>query len=887
MQERYNPNAVESAAQQAWRQNDVYRVSEHAVNAAGAEKPKFYACSMLPYPSGKLHMGHVRNYTINDMMTRQLRMRGYNVLMPMGWDAFGMPAENAAIKSKVPPAKWTYDNIAYMKKQMQAMGLAIDWSREMSACDPAYYKWNQWLFLKMLEKGIAYRKTQVVNWDPVDQTVLANEQVIDGRGWRSGALVEKREIPGYYLRITDYAEELLEQVRTGLPGWPERVRLMQENWIGKSEGVRFAFPHTIRDENGQLVQDGRLHVFTTRADTIMGVTFCAVAPEHPLAALAARNNPALAEFIERCKLGGTTEAELATREKEGMPTGLAVTHPLTGQSVDVWVGNYVLMSYGDGAVMGVPAHDERDFAFARKYGLEIRQVVDVAGKDYSTDAWQEWYADKQSGRLLHSGKYDGLSSKEAVDAIAADLAARGLGEKQTTWRLRDWGISRQRYWGTPIPIIHCDACGPVPVPEKDLPVVLPEDLIPDGSGNPLAKNEAFLSCNCPRCGKPARRETDTMDTFVDSAWYFMRYTSPGNDQAMVDDRNDYWMPMDQYIGGIEHAVLHLLYARFWTKVMRDLGMVKFDEPFTRLLCQGMVLNHIYSRKTEHGGIEYFWPEEVENVYDAKGAITGARRKSDGSAVSYGGVGTMSKSKNNGVDPQSLIDTLGADTARLFVMFASPPEQTLEWSDSGVEGANRFLRRLWSHASDQQEAVKRGLAVRQPAWQDAPAAAKDLRREIHTLLKQADYDYQRIQYNTVVSACMKMLNAIESASLPDAGPLADAARAETLGVLLRVLYPVVPHITWQLWQKLGYAAVYGDLLDAPWPQVDEAALVADEIELMLQVNGKLRGALRIAAAAGREQIEAQAAAHEAVGRFLEGRPPKRVIVVPGKLVNVVG
>jgi leucyl-tRNA synthetase len=887
MQERYNPNVVESTAQQAWRQNDVYRVSEHAVNASGAEKPKFYACSMLPYPSGKLHMGHVRNYTINDMMARQLRMRGYNVLMPMGWDAFGMPAENAAIKSKVPPAKWTYDNIAYMKKQMQAMGLAIDWSREMSACDPAYYKWNQWLFLKMLEKGIAYRKTQVVNWDPVDQTVLANEQVIDGRGWRSGALVEKREIPGYYLRITDYAEELLEQVRTGLPGWPERVRLMQENWIGKSEGVRFAFPHTIRDENGQLVQDGRLHVFTTRADTIMGVTFCAVAPEHPLATLAARDNPALAEFIERCKLGGTTEAELATREKEGMPTGLAVTHPLTSQPVDVWVGNYVLMSYGDGAVMGVPAHDERDFAFARKYGLEIRQVVDVAGKDYANDAWQEWYADKQSGRLIHSGKYDGLSSKQAIDAIAADLAAQGLGEKQTTWRLRDWGISRQRYWGTPIPIIHCDDCGPVPVPEQDLPVVLPEDLIPDGSGNPLAKNEAFLSCACPRCGKPARRETDTMDTFVDSAWYFMRYTSPGNDKAMVDDRNDYWMPMDQYIGGIEHAVLHLLYARFWTKVMRDLGMVKFDEPFTRLLCQGMVLNHIYSRKTEHGGIEYFWPEEVENVYDAKGAITGARRKSDGSEVSYGGVGTMSKSKNNGVDPQSLIDTLGADTARLFVMFASPPEQTLEWSDSGVEGANRFLRRLWSHAGGHQDAIKRGLAVNVNAWQDAPAAAKDLRREIHTLLKQADYDYQRIQYNTVVSACMKMLNAIENAALPDADPLADAARAETLGVLLRVLYPVVPHITWHLWQELGYAAVYGDLLDAPWPQVDEGALVADEIELMLQVNGKLRGALRVAAAASREQIEAQAATHEAVERFLEGRPPKRVIVVPGKLVNVVG
>jgi leucyl-tRNA synthetase len=887
MQERYNPTDVEAAAQAVWRLNDVYRVTEHVRNASGAEKPKFYACSMLPYPSGKLHMGHVRNYTINDMMARQLRMRGYNVLMPMGWDAFGMPAENAAIKSKVPPAKWTYDNIAYMKKQMQAMGLAIDWSREMSACDPAYYKWNQWLFLKMLEKGIAYRKTQVVNWDPVDQTVLANEQVIDGRGWRSGALVEKREIPGYYLRITDYAEELLEQVKTGLPGWPERVRLMQENWIGKSEGVRFAFTHDIRDENGQLVQDGKLYVFTTRADTIMGVTFCAVAPEHPLAALAARANPQLAEFIERAKLGGTTEAELATREKEGLPTGLTVTHPLTGQAVDVWVGNYVLMSYGDGAVMGVPAHDERDFAFAHKYGLEIRQVVDVPGKAYSTDAWQEWYADKQSGRLIHSGKYDGLGTKQAIDAIAADIAGKGLGEKQTTWRLRDWGISRQRYWGTPIPIIHCADCGPVPVPEKDLPVVLPEDLIPDGTGNPLARNEAFLSCACPACGKPARRETDTMDTFVDSAWYFMRYTSPGNGNAMVDERNDYWMPMDQYIGGIEHAVLHLLYARFWTKVMRDLGLLKFDEPFTRLLCQGMVLNHIYSRKTEHGGIEYFWPEEVENIYDAKGAIVGARRKADGSEVAYGGVGTMSKSKNNGVDPQSLIDTMGADTARLFVMFASPPEQTLEWSDTGVEGANRFLRRLWSQAWAQRESVQAGLAMKNVAWQDAPAAAKDLRREIHTLLKQADYDYERIQYNTVVSACMKMLNALDSADLPAGDAIADAVRADALGVLLRVLYPVVPHITWQLWNDLGYADVYGDLLDAPWPQVDDAALVADEIELMLQVNGKLRGAVRVSAQATREQIEAQAAAHEAVGRFLEGRPPKRVIVVPGKLVNVVG
>ena len=885
MQERYNPAEVEAAARNDWLARDAYRVTEDAIGADGKPKPKFYACSMLPYPSGKLHMGHVRNYTINDMMTRQLRMRGYNVLMPMGWDAFGMPAENAAIKSKVPPAKWTYDNIAYMKKQMQAMGLAIDWSREMCACDPDYYKWNQWLFLKMLEKGIAYRKTQVVNWDPVDQTVLANEQVIDGRGWRSGAPVEKREIPGYYLRITDYAEELLDQVKNGLSGWPERVRLMQENWIGKSEGVRFAFTHDIRDDGGQLIQDGRMYVFTTRADTIMGVTFCAVAPEHPLATHAARNNPQLSNFIEACKKGGTTEAEMATREKEGMPTGLTVTHPLTGEQVEIWVGNYVLMSYGDGAVMGVPAHDERDFAFAKKYNLPIKDVISVEGKSFSTDAWQDWYEQKQHTRTINSGKYDGLDHQATVDAVAADLAAKGLGEKQTTWRLRDWGISRQRYWGTPIPIIHCEDCGPVPVPEKDLPVVLPDDLIPDGSGNPLNKHEAFLSCSCPSCGKPARRETDTMDTFVDSSWYFMRYTSPGNDQAMVDKRNDYWMPMDQYIGGIEHAVLHLLYARFWTRVMRDLGLVNFDEPFTRLLCQGMVLNHIYSRKNAQGGIEYFWPEEVENIYDDKGSIVGARLRADGSEVQYGGIGTMSKSKNNGVDPQSLIDSMGADTARLFVMFASPPEQTLEWSDSGVDGAHRFLRRLWAFSKSQLEFIS-SVDASEPDWTGADPATKTLRREIYSQLKQADYDYERIQYNTVVSACMKMLNALESAKLPDT-PVARQGMADALGVLLRVLYPVVPHITWQLWRDLGYADRLGDILDAPWPDVDQAALIADEVELMLQVNGKLRGSLLVAQGTPKAEIEQQAAAHEAVARFLEGRPVKRVIVVPGKLVNVVG
>ncbi|MBS0317402.1 MAG: leucine--tRNA ligase, partial [Proteobacteria bacterium] len=681
MREQYNPQEVEQAAQARWSAADVYRVREDST------KKKFYACSMLPYPSGKLHMGHVRNYTINDMLTRYLRMNGYNVLMPMGWDAFGLPAENAALKNGVPPARWTYDNIAYMKKQMQAMGLAIDWSREVATCDPDYYKWNQWLFLKMLEKGIAYRKTQVVNWDPVDRTVLANEQVIDGRGWRTGALVEKREIPGYYLKITDYAEELLEQVQTGLAGWPERVRLMQENWIGKSEGVRFAFTHDIQGDDGEPIQGGRMYVFTTRADTIMGVTFCAVAPEHPLAAHAARTNPKLAAFIEDCKRGGTTEAELAAREKEGMFTGLYVTHPLEGDPVELWVGNYVLMGYGDGAVMGVPAHDERDFAFAKKYGLPIKQVILVEGKRYDYRRWQDWYADKENGVTVNSDSYSGLPSREAIDAVCHALAVRGLGEKTCTWRLRDWGISRQRYWGTPIPIIHCPEHGAVPVPERDLPVVLPQDCVPDGTGNPLQKHEAFhAGVTCPVCGGPARRETDTMDTFVDSSWYFMRYCDPKLGTAMVGEGTRYWMPMDQYIGGIEHAILHLLYARFWTKVMRDLGLVEIDEPFTRLLTQGMVLNHIYLRRSDTGAIEYFWPQDVEPIFDADGKQVGARLKHAvgalpaGTPVDYEGVGTMSKSKNNGVDPQDLIEKYGADTARLYTMFTAPPEATLEWND---------------------------------------------------------------------------------------------------------------------------------------------------------------------------------------------------------------
>ena len=863
MQEKYLPADIEAAAQAEWRASNAYRSVETSA------KPKFYCVSMLPYPSGKLHMGHVRNYTINDVMYRYLRMNGYNVLMPMGWDAFGMPAENAAMANGVPPAKWTYDNIAYMKGQMQSMGLAIDWSREVATCKPEYYKWNQWLFLKMLEKGIAYKKTGTVNWDPIDQTVLANEQVIDGRGWRSGALVEKREIPMYYMRITQYADELLNDL-DGL-GWPERVKIMQQNWIGKSYGVNFGFPYELDGEQKLL------RVFTTRADTIMGVTFCAIAAEHPLAARLAQDKPELQAFIDECRHGGVAEADIATMEKKGMATGFFVTHPLTHERVEVWIGNYVLMSYGEGAVMGVPAHDERDFAFAKKYDLPIKQVIAKPGCEYSTEAWQEWYGDKEGVACVASGKYDGMTHKDAIDTIAADLKALDLGDKQVTWRLRDWGISRQRYWGTPIPIIHCPSCGDVPVPEADLPVVLPEDLVPDGTGNPLAKSAAFVNCTCPKCGAAAKRETDTMDTFVDSSWYFSRYPSP-DAPTMVDARTDYWMPMDQYIGGIEHAILHLLYSRFWTKVMRDMGLVKFSEPAKNLLTQGMVLNETCYREDATGKKTWYNPADVTISHDDKGRPIGATLNSDGLPVELGGIEKMSKSKNNGVDPQLLIDQYGADTARLFTMFAAPPEQQLEWSGAGVEGASRFLRRVWAFGSANRSA----LAVRDAFAAGALTEAdKTLRREIYSVLKQADFDYQRLQYNTVVSAAMKMLNAIESVKSGHPPVV-----RECYGILLRVLYPVVPHLTYVLWQALGYVDEFGPLLDAPWPKVDDKALEQAEIELVLQVNGKVRGALTIAKDAPREDIEAAALAHEMFARFGEGKPPKKIVVVPGRLVNVV-
>ena len=861
MQDAYRPADVEAEARALWQKLDADRVLEDAPGE------KYYCLCMLPYPSGRLHMGHVRNYTIGDVITRYQRMNGRNVLQPMGWDAFGLPAENAAIKNKVPPAKWTYDNIDYMRRQLKSLGFAIDWDREVATCHPKYYKWNQWLFLRMLEKGIAYKTTGTVNWDPVDQTVLANEQVIDGRGWRTGALVEKREIPMYYLKITAYADELLGALDQ-LPGWPERVKTMQANWIGKSVGVEIGFPYP----------GGVLKVFTTRADTLTGATYVAVAAEHPLAAKAAATDPKVAAFVEECRKGGVTEAELATQEKKGVPTSLTVKHPLTGAELPVWVANYVLMAYGEGAVMAVPAHDERDFEFANKYGLPIKTVVRAKDAPARDAASLEELLIAKDGVLCQSGKYDGLSYEDGVDAIAADLAAKGLGQKRTQYRLRDWGISRQRYWGCPIPLIHCDACGDVPVPDADLPVVLPEDLAPDGSGNPLNKYKPFVECSCPKCGKPARRETDTMDTFVDSSWYFMRYACRDNDAAMVDGRVDQWLPVDQYIGGIEHAILHLLYSRFWTRVMRDMGLFKFDEPFTRLLTQGMVLNHIFLRKGDAGSLNYYSPEEVELKHDADGRISGAVLKADGKPVQYDGLGTMSKSKNNGVDPQMLVDKYGADTVRLFMMFAAPPELTLEWSESGVEGAQRFLKRLW-------KAVAEHVAAGPASGLDVGTldeTQRSLRRQLHeTFAKVGDDVGRRYTFNTAIAAIMELLNAATRTQAN--GPQDRAVRQEVLEGIVRMLAPMVPHIAEGLWKGLGHT---GSVMAERWPQPDPAALTRSTLELVVQVNGKLRGRIQVAVDAARETIESAALAEPSVQPFVQGKDVKKIVVVPGKLVNVV-
>ena len=893
MRETYDPAEVESVQQAHWRAKDIYRAVEHALDANGNEKPKFYVCPMLPYPSGKLHMGHVRNYTLNDVLYRYLRMRGMNVMTPMGWDSFGLPAENAAIAKKVAPAKWTYANIADMKAQMEPLGLAFDWSREVTTCKPDYYRWNQWMFLKMLEKGVAYRKTQTVNWDPVDHTVLANEQVIEGRGWRSGAIVEKREIPGYYLGITQYAEELLKDLDQ-LQGWPEQVRRMQEHWIGKSYGVNLAFPYELDGEKKQL------RVYTTRPDTIMGVTFAAIAAEHPLALRLAKDKPELQAFIDECRKGSVSEADMATMEKKGVPTGFCVKHPLTGADVPVWIGNYVLMTYGEGAVMGVPAHDERDFAFALKYGLPIKQVIGKKGEVFDDKVWHEWYGEKEGTFCVNSGKYDGMDfeqapgpgaqkpgalsvSEQARDAVAKDLEALGLGKLQVQYRLRDWSISRQRYWGTPIPMINCPHCGPVPVPEKDLPVILPEDLIPDGSGNPLNQDEAFLNCKCPKCGGDAKRETDTMDTFVDSSWYYMRYCSPDCETSMVDERNDYWMAMDQYIGGIEHAVLHLLYARFWTKVMRDLGLVKFDEPFKRLFTQGMLTAECFYRELPDGRKRWFYPSELDIVYDAKGRIEKITAKEDGLPVKSGGIEKMSKSKNNVVEPSAIIGKFGADTARAFVMFAGPPDQSAAWSNSGAEGTFRFMRRLWNFGFTHQDVIKENVKLDVAKLNHEEKA---VRRDIYTALKQAEFDLDRMQYNTVVSAAMKMLNSLDT--LKD--NTSEGTRAvinEGMSILLRTLYPIAPHITAQLFEDLGYDQRFStSIVDAPWPKIDAQAMVADEVKYVIQINGKLRGEINVPAETPKSEIEAAALANPDAQRFIDGKPVRKIIVVPKKLVNIV-
>jgi leucyl-tRNA synthetase len=861
MKERYDAREIEPQVQAQWEAAGSFAVAEDP------SRPKYYCLCMFPYPSGRLHMGHVRNYTIGDALSRFMRMQGFNVLQPMGWDAFGLPAENAAIENGVAPAKWTRDNIRHMRGQLKSLGFAIDWARELATCDAGYYKWNQWLFLRMLERGIAYKTTGTVNWDPVDQTVLANEQVIDGRGWRTGALVEKREIPMYYLRITQYAGELLAALE-GLTEWPDRVRTMQANWIGRSEGVNLAFPYDIGGSKGEL------RVFTTRADTLMGVTFVAVAAEHPLAALAAETDAKLRAFVDECRRGSVIEADLATMEKKGMPTGLFVRHPLTGAEVPVWVGNYVLMAYGEGAVMGVPGHDERDFAFAKKYGLPIVQVIDVQGRPYSTGAWQPWYA--EHGRCVHSGAYDGLDYQAAVDAIARDLEARGLGRTQVIWRLRDWGISRQRYWGCPIPIIHCPGCGDVPVPDDQLPVRLPADLVPDGSGNPLARSQAFLECSCPRCGRAARRETDTMDTFVDSSWYFFRYACPHNDAAMVDARAKYWMPVDQYIGGIEHAILHLLYSRFWTRVMRDCGLTDVDEPFQRLLTQGMVLNEIWFQKPASGRIAYCNPAEVDAT--GEGAARRGVLRSDGQPVEYGGIGTMSKSRRNGVDPQALVDRFGADTARLFTMSNVPPEHTFEWSDEGVEGAFRFLKRLWKivHAH-----VQEGPALRpDPAALDT--AQLDLRRRLHeTLAKVGDDIGRRRMFNTAIAAVMELYNALAAST--DRSPQGRALMQEALELVVLMLSPIIPHATQAMWQALGHSTL---LVDERWPAVDQAALARDTIEIGAQVNGRLRARVFVPVSADESDVRERVLADPAVAKFVAGQPVRKFIYVPGKLANVV-
>ena len=874
MQEQYQPSTIEPQAQQKWAEHRAFNATEDT------SKPKFYCLSMFPYPSGKLHMGHVRNYTIGDVRSRFKKLQGYNVLQPMGWDAFGMPAENAAIDRGVAPAAWTYQNIDYMKQQLKSLGFALDWERELATCRPEYYRWEQMLFTRLFKKGIIYRKLGTVNWDPVDNTVLANEQVVDGRGWRSGALVEKREIPMYYYRITDYAEQLLADLDD--LDWPEQVKTMQRNWIGKSRGMTVRF--TIADDSkagldGDYAQF--LQVYTTRPDTLMGATYVAVAAEHPLATAAAENNPELQAFIDECKAGSVAEADMATMEKKGLPTGRYVINPLNGDKLEVWVANYVLWGYGDGAVMAVPAHDERDFEFASKYKLPIKQVISVDNQAFDASAWQEWYADKENGVLVNSHEFNDLNFQAAFDAIGNKLQSLNAGEPKTQYRLRDWGISRQRYWGCPIPIIHCEDCGDVPVPEQDLPVVLPENVIPDGSGSPLTKMPEFYETTCPNCGKPARRETDTMDTFNESSWYQFRYMSPKFEEGMVEPNAvQYWGQADQYIGGIEHAILHLLYARFFTKLMADEHIVAVREPFKQLLTQGMVLQATYYRENEDGKKQWFNPTEVTVQTDDKGRPVSATLNADGQPVVIGGVEKMSKSKNNGVDPQEIIDAYGADTARLFMMFASPPEQSLEWSDAGVAGAHRFLARLWRTV---YEFVQNGGAnVVKFAGGELSGSLKDLRFKLHSTIAKVTDDYdRRQQFNTAIAAVMELLNQYDKTDT--SGEIGQAVAREVMESVVILLSPIVPHITETLWSELTNGS---HLWEQTWLNVDKSALVQTEVEMMVQVNGKLRDKINVAIDANEDTIKAAAFATAGAQKFMDGKEPKKVIVVPKRLVNIV-
>ena len=858
MNEQYQPQTIESKIQQKWEETDAFKVEENT------DKEKFYCLSMFPYPSGRLHMGHVRNYTIGDVISRYQRMQGKNVLQPMGWDAFGLPAENAALKNNVPPANWTYSNIDYMRNQLKQMGFGYDWSRELATCHPEYYRWEQWFFTRLMEKGVVYKKDAEVNWDPVDQTVLANEQVIDGRGWRSGALVERKKIPQWFLKITDYADQLLndlDQLR-----WPEQVRTMQRNWIGRSKGVELSF---------DVAGYGPLEVYTTRPDTLMGVTYVAVASQHPLALAAAEKDPAIAEFIEECRHQKVAEAEMAQMEKKGMPLGITAIHPLTGEEVPVWTANFVLMDYGSGAVMSVPAHDQRDYEFAVKYNLPIKQVVKPLDDKSEIDLSKEAFTEK--GVLVNSGDFDDLEFDLAFKAIATELESKGRGKVTIQFRLRDWGVSRQRYWGAPIPVVNCNSCGAVPVPEEQLPVLLPEEVTFDGVGSPIKKMESFIKTSCPKCGADAERETDTFDTFMESSWYFARYASRFSDNKMLDPQAaNYWLPVDQYIGGIEHAILHLLYSRFYHKLLRDEGLVNSDEPFAGLLCQGMVLADSYYYEDEQGGKVWVSPVDVQIETDDKGRVISATHKESGQALVHDGMSKMSKSKNNGIDPQVMIDKYGADTVRLFMMFAAPPEQSLEWSDSGVEGAHRFLKRLWKQVTDH---LARGpvVALDINALSDT---AKELRRKTHETIQKVSDDIERRQtFNTAIAAVMELSNTISRST--DDSDQGRAVTQEALVAAVQLLSPIVPHIADVLLTELTGSAQTDN-----WPSVDEKALERDSIDMVVQVNGKVRGRIHVAADADKAIIVQMALAEANVQKHMEGKAVRKEIVVPGKLVNLV-